>query len=53
MALTFLIIFFSAWVTEVLGVHAIFGAFLFGAFPVPRLPFAFHTGRPHGRLTDW
>lgn len=32
MALTFVIIFVSAWVTEILGVHAIFGAFLFGAF---------------------
>lgn len=30
MALTFLLVFFSAWVTEILGVHAIFGAFLFG-----------------------
>lgn len=32
MAVTFLTVFFSAWVTEILGVHAIFGAFLFGAF---------------------
>lgn len=37
MALTFLIIFFSAWVTEILGVHAIFGAFLFGALSRVRI----------------
>jgi len=30
LAVTFMIIFLSAWVTDMIGVHAIFGAFIFG-----------------------
>lgn len=34
-ALTLILVFLSAWTTQLLGVHAIFGSFLFGLI-VPR-----------------
>jgi Kef-type K+ transport system membrane component KefB len=37
---TFMIIFLSAWVTDMIGVHAIFGAFIFGLTIPPSHPLA-------------